>query len=1535
MNIPRTQLAAVYAMGKVYAVGGLTVDPMTPDGLALVNSVEVYDPQTNVWRLLRQGLEVARRHHAAVVYNNCVWVVGGITANSTFLPPRIEVFNITAGTWFSLSDSSAMVYGTSFLGDLAFRGASLAQSRNEIIAYGGVNMLAYTIDTPSSLNQNKWRIIGSDYLNQSWAAFGVVGVPGMPDCIGLVLGGCDDVNCSTASTANLAYNVVTGNAFFLSDMPTARFNAFFGVVNNTVIVAGGISTGGITLSAVERYTFEVNPCPGSPRLCSGNGTCDFLTGKCNCKFGYYMDDCSLFRNWEVKDKYPPGTGLPGMGIVALNMDMGVATGPGQGDDYLFAIGGRNDTLDTATNATARYSAKYDWWRNMSTLLVGRSDFATCQVASQLFVVGGSTPTMFGFRTFVKVVEMYDSLDGQWKGVTNTSLARSGHAMVPYMSNLLVFGGRYRSSTGITAVKPEDFTEMYNISSGEWSKGPWAAESKRPFDPVSSPYAAVAISNVAYLFWMDVDRGSIRLAALNMTTGVWQLGAQLEVDRKGLYSTLCAAAVYGKIYVASDASLGRDYFLYIYDTVAGKWGVGPMFEPGWTPLGLAAVGNRVLVTQINANQATQLVQHATNAEPCPNACSGHGACNLFSFMCECEAEYALTVDCSQFSPAVKVPPNLLLIVAVPVLVTAVIVMIAAAVFFRVHERVRVHLSPAVWQIDYTDLLLSTSIGQGSFGVVRRATFRGSQVAVKTLLQQNVSDALQNEFKSETAVMCDLRHPNIVLFMGACIKPPNLCIVTELMDRSLYDLIHDHSCPMDLSDVIRFAADTARGMNYLHSAKPPILHNDLKSPNLLLDKNQVVKVCDFGLTAFKVLTREPVPPTSLRNRLGRRSRSRSVFRAISNKSFRAYNRLQSISFSASSNSNSSSKPNSNPSSKPNSNPTTPRRLIAAALSPNPRASISPNTSSSAQKSSCSVLWASPEVLNDMPHSEKADVYSFGIVLWELLTRQQPYEQMEAFAVPLAVLKGTRPPVPTWAPPIYGQLMSECWHEDPEQRPSFDVILNRLETMHLHLAKDVLHMAATELQGSDKTVPKWVVPVDRRIATSEVSLGRKIGSGGFGEVFEAEFRSMPVAVKKLLPTKLIEKNIEGFHAEIALMCQLHHPHICLLLGASVDPPDLFLVTELMPRGSMDSLLHHAKRARDEQGEEKLKEVDKSGKGGMALLPWEVRGRMLLEAALGIEYLHKHTPPIIHRDLKTNNLLVDEEWHVKISDFGLARLKAENKVMTAVGTMAWTAPEVFLGQQYSEKADVYSFGIIMWELLALEQPFQDMGGFQVAMRVSQDDLRPPIPEKHDAPEDYISLMTACWSRSPDDRPAFSDIIVRLRLISNATRTGSSLIGPPVLPTLLAPAVLSRSMRVRSSVKNGGSSRWLTAIAKSNGQGQGQGLVNTPSAISCQLSEEGKEPMTLNMRAEVTVSDLLQLLNKSRTPANVINTVLDEDGYDCPREEAVHAFANDSGEVCLTFVTATSRSAARILPMAETQQTFAEQKNLRVSWCVAEENGK
>lgn len=287
-------------------------------------------------------------------------------------------------------------------------------------------------------------------------------------------------------------------------------------------------------------------------------------------------------------------------------------------------------------------------------------------------------------------------------------------------------------------------------------------------------------------------------------------------------------------------------------------------------------------------------------------------------------------------------------------------------------------------------------------------------------------------------------------------------------------------------------------------------------------------------------------------------------------------------------------------------------------------------------------------------------------------------------------------------------------------------------------------------DKTVRHRATSYSQNINFSEITLGRMIGEGAFGKVHEGKWRGKSVAVKLLICQELRSDILNEFQSEVEIMSVLRHPNICRLLGACMEPPHRALVVELLQRGSLWGVLRMNRKSIDQ----------------------EMRSRFIYDTAKGMSYLHHFERPILHRDLKSPNLLVDKNFNIKLSDFGLARVKAHVQTMTGnCGTVQWMAPEVLGNQKYTEKADVFSFGIVIWEIVTGECPYDGMSQIQAALGVLNRNLRPNIPR--DCPPFFSRLMKACWNRQPELRPSFPHIVNAFRTyqssISESRATSSA----------------------------------------------------------------------------------------------------------------------------------------------------------------------
>ncbi len=281
---------------------------------------------------------------------------------------------------------------------------------------------------------------------------------------------------------------------------------------------------------------------------------------------------------------------------------------------------------------------------------------------------------------------------------------------------------------------------------------------------------------------------------------------------------------------------------------------------------------------------------------------------------------------------------------------------------------------------------------------------------------------------------------------------------------------------------------------------------------------------------------------------------------------------------------------------------------------------------------------------------------------------------------------------------------------------------------------------------------------ILWEELVVKESIGVGGFAEVFLGLYKGVEVGIKRLRVSNMTARAIQDFKSEVSFMKTLRHPNILLFMGVCVKP--VCLITEYCRNGNLFDVLHGTNSVTDFSAPPEFS----------IALSWSLKLKLAMDAARGINFLHTSDPPIIHRDLKSLNLLIDDTWTLKVADFGLSRFRAstDSVLMTGqCGTFQWMAPEVISSQIYSEKADVYSFGINLWEIYTRSTPFDGLQPLQVALAVSTQNKRPPVPA--DMPPWYSHLMVSCWHQNAASRPSFAEIIRILKVA-----------GPPPPPTHL-----------------------------------------------------------------------------------------------------------------------------------------------------------
>ncbi|XP_006623965.1 mitogen-activated protein kinase kinase kinase 7-like isoform X2 [Apis dorsata] len=254
-------------------------------------------------------------------------------------------------------------------------------------------------------------------------------------------------------------------------------------------------------------------------------------------------------------------------------------------------------------------------------------------------------------------------------------------------------------------------------------------------------------------------------------------------------------------------------------------------------------------------------------------------------------------------------------------------------------------------------------------------------------------------------------------------------------------------------------------------------------------------------------------------------------------------------------------------------------------------------------------------------------------------------------------------------------------------------------------------------------------------EIETEQVVGKGSFGVVWKGKWKGQYVAIKYINS----EGEKKAFTIEVRQLSRVIHPNIVKLYGACTKNP-VCLVMEYAEGGSLYNVLHCNPQPQYTAGH---------------AMSWA------LQCARGVAYLHSMKPkPFIYRDLKPPNLLlVMGGQTLKICDFGTA-CDLNTYMTNNKGSAAWMAPEVFEGSRYTEKCDVFSWGVILWEILSRKKPFDEIGGsayrIMWAVHIGQ---RPPLIE--DCPKPLEDLMTRCWHKSPEERPSMDEVVEIMTTLS------------------------------------------------------------------------------------------------------------------------------------------------------------------------------
>ncbi|MED6191589.1 Calcium/calmodulin-regulated receptor-like kinase 1 [Stylosanthes scabra] len=263
--------------------------------------------------------------------------------------------------------------------------------------------------------------------------------------------------------------------------------------------------------------------------------------------------------------------------------------------------------------------------------------------------------------------------------------------------------------------------------------------------------------------------------------------------------------------------------------------------------------------------------------------------------------------------------------------------------------------------------------------------------------------------------------------------------------------------------------------------------------------------------------------------------------------------------------------------------------------------------------------------------------------------------------------------------------------------------------------------------------------------------IGQGAFGPVYKAQMGTGETVAVKVLATNSKQGEKE-FHTEVMLLGRLHHRNLVNLVGYCAEKGQHMLVYVYMSKGSLASHLY----------------IEENG-----TLGWDLRVHIALDVARGLEYLHDGAvPPVIHRDIKSNNILLDQSMRARVADFGLSREEVVDKQAAIRGTFGYLDPEYISSGTFTKKSDVYSFGVLLFELIAGRNPQQGLMEYVELAAMNTDgkvgweeivDSR--LEGKSDFQElnEVAALAYKCINRAPRKRPSMRDIVqVLTRIIKS-----------------------------------------------------------------------------------------------------------------------------------------------------------------------------
>ncbi|KAL2508930.1 Protein kinase superfamily protein [Forsythia ovata] len=324
--------------------------------------------------------------------------------------------------------------------------------------------------------------------------------------------------------------------------------------------------------------------------------------------------------------------------------------------------------------------------------------------------------------------------------------------------------------------------------------------------------------------------------------------------------------------------------------------------------------------------------------------------------------------------------------------------------------------------------------------------------------------------------------------------------------------------------------------------------------------------------------------------------------------------------------------------------------------------------------------------------------------------------------------------------------------------------LKNLDVQLEKHLSRVWSRNIENQNHK-PKEVWEID----PSKLEIRYLVAQGTYGTVYRGTYDNEDVAVKLLdwgedgMATVAETAALRAsFKQEVAVWQKLDHPNVTRFIGASMGTSNLKIpsknsegytnlpsraccvVVEFLPGGTLKNFLYKNRKRK---------------------LAFKVVIQLALDLSRGLSYLH--SKKIVHRDVKAENMLLDPNRTLRIADFGVARVEAQNpKDMTGeTGTLGYMAPEVLDGKPYNRKCDVYSFGICLWEIYCCDLPYSNLSFAEVSSAVVRQNLRPEIPRC--CPSSLANIMKKCWDGNPEKRPDMDEVVRLLEAIDTSKGGG------------------------------------------------------------------------------------------------------------------------------------------------------------------------